>query len=298
MPAPMKPFDHLLAATDLSAPARRAAERAALLSRETGAALELLHVADLAPLDRLRRLMNASAADMSQRVLGAAQVRLDALAQALRERYGVDAVRRVVAGSLITELSGRASELASGLLVCGARGESVLRHHLLGSTASRLLGGTDCPLLVVRQVAHEPYRRVLVPVDLSAASPRVIAQALRLAPAAEFVLLHVFEVPFEAKLRYASVDAATLDHYRLVTRDEALQAMQRLCDEAALPAGRTHQLVVHGDPAAQVMQIEQEQECDLIVIGKHGEGALPEFLIGSVTEQVLAESQADVLVCP
>lgn len=294
----MKPFDHLLAATDLSAPARRAVERAALLSRETGAPLELLHVADLAPLDRLRRLMNASAGDMSQRILGEARLRLDALAQALQARYGVDPARRVVAGALIAELSGRARELAGGLLVCGARGESVLRHHLLGSTASRLLGSAACPLLVVKQVAHEPYRRVLVPVDLSAASLPVITQALRIAPAAEFVLLHVFEVPFEAKLRYASVDTATLDQYRLVARDEALQTLQRLCDEAALPPERVRQLVVHGDPAAQVLQAEQEQECDLIVIGKHGEGVLPEFLIGSVTEQVLAESQADVLVCP
>lgn len=294
----MKPFDHLLAATDLSAPARRAVERAALLSHETGAPLELLHVADLAPLDRLRRLMNASTSDMELRVLGAAEAKLDVLVQAVRKRYGVQALARLAAGSLIAELSRRAAELVSGLLVCGARGESVLRHHLLGGTASRLLGRTNCPVLVVRQVPHEPYRRLLIPVDLSAASQPAIAQALRIAPAAEFVVLHVYEAPFEAKLRYASIDAATLEHYRQVTRGEALRALERLCDQAALPVERTSHLVVHGDAAARIVECQEEQECELIVIGRRGEKSLPEPLVGSVTGRVLAESQEDVLVCP
>ena len=42
----MPPLQRVLAATDLSAPARRAAERAALLCKETSAALVLLHVAN------------------------------------------------------------------------------------------------------------------------------------------------------------------------------------------------------------------------------------------------------------
>jgi len=37
-------------------------------------------------------------------------------------------------------------------------------------------------------------------------------------------------------------------------------------------------------------------DCDLIVLGKHGESMVEELLLGSVTKQVLAESQGDVLV--
>ena len=52
------------------------------------------------------------------------------------------------------------------------------------------------------------------------------------------------------------------------------------------------------DPEVSDMIIEQEQECDcdLIVVGKHGESVLEELLLGSVTKHVLAESQCDVLV--
>jgi nucleotide-binding universal stress UspA family protein len=46
----MTKLKQLVAATNLSAPSRHAVERAALLSQETGASLDLLHVANLAPL--------------------------------------------------------------------------------------------------------------------------------------------------------------------------------------------------------------------------------------------------------
>ena len=44
--------------------------------------------------------------------------------------------------------------------------------------------------------------------------------------------------------------------------------------------------------------VEQEQvlDCDLVVIGKHGQSAAEDLLLGSVTKHVLAEGQSDVLV--
>lgn len=42
--------------------------------------------------------------------------------------------------------------------------------------------------------------------------------------------------------------------------------------------------------------MEQELSSDLVVIGKHGSHVVEELLLGSVTKQVLAESQCDVLV--
>ena len=292
----MKPFRRILATTDLSAPARHAAERAALVSRETTAQLDLLHVANLAPLERLRQLMGSSQAELEARVLDAARRKLIDLAGLIHERFGVVANPRVAAGALLAELARETDALAADLLVCGAKGESVIRHFVLGTTALRLLSTTRCPVLVVKQPPHEPYRRLLVPVDFSASSLRAVRQARRIAPRADIVLLHAFDVPFEGKLRYASVDDEIIHHYRIVARQEALQKLQALRDQAGLPVVGTSLVVLHGDPTFRITEQEQECDCDLIVVGKHGEGMLEELFLGSVTKHVLAESQGDVLV--
>ena len=51
----MPALKHLIAATDLSAPARQAADRAARLAHETGATLTLLHVPPVRPLQDLQQ---------------------------------------------------------------------------------------------------------------------------------------------------------------------------------------------------------------------------------------------------
>ena len=292
----MNRFNRILAASDLSAPARHAAERAALVARDTATPLDLLHVANLAPLERLQRLIGATPLAMEQRVLEAARHVLAALAADLQQRHGVAVGSHVHTGRLLERLALKADELAAGLLVCGARGESVIRHFMLGSTAMRLLGTAKCPVLVVKQMPHETYRRLLVPVDFSPCSLRVIGHARSIAPQAEIVLLNVCDVPFEGQLRYASVDDDTINRYRVVARQEATWKLQALRDEAGLDPDGCSLVVLHGDPTTRIIQQEQERDCDLIVLGKHGEGQIEAMLLGSVTKHVLAESQGDVLV--
>ncbi len=292
----MTSLTRILAATDLSAHARHATERAALVSKDTAAPLDLFHVANLAPLERLRQFIGSTSGELERQVLDSAREKLHDLAAALEQRYGVAAGTQAVTGSLLLELNKQIDNLAAGLLVCGAKGESVIRHLVLGTTALRVLSTTALPVLVVKQAPHEPYRRLLVPVDFSPASVRAIRHARSIAPTADLVLLHAFEVPFEGKLRYASVDQNIIAHYRIVARQEAAQKLQALCDQAGLSHAHTHQIVLHGEPSLRIIEQEQEQDCDLIVIGKHGESALEELLLGSVTRYVLDESQGDVLV--
>ena len=292
----MKPFQHILSATDLSAHARHAVERAALICRETGACLDLLHVATLGPLERLRQLMGIAPADMEAHILNAAQKNLLDLAISIQQRFDVTAGVHVVAGALLPTLAKEADARATDLLVCGAKGESGIRHFTLGTTASRMLSTTTRPMLVVRQQAHEAYRRVLVPVDFSPSSLGAIQQARRIAPDAEIVLLHVFDVPFEGQLRYANVEEEMIHQYRILARQEATQKLQALRDDSGLSTHNSHLVVLHGDAALRIIEQEQEADCDLIAMGKHGENLLEDLLLGSVTRHVLTEAQGDVLV--
>lgn len=288
----MTPLNHVLVATDLSASARHAAERAALLSKAQGAALDLLYVANPAPYERLKHALVPDD-DLLKRVLHSAGDNLRALADMLFHRYAISAGVQVEPGSVVTQITHVVQDKHSKLLVCGAKGQSLAR-RVLGSTVQRMLNRMQCPMLVVKQAPREAYRSVLVPVDFSPSSLRAIELAKTIAPQAEIILLHVFEAPFEGSMRFAYIDQDTLTHYRNVIKKDAVEQLAALGEAAGLADAR--QIVVHGDAAWRIVEKQQELDCDLIVVGKHGENALEELLVGSVTKHVLSESQCDVLV--
>lgn len=291
----MSPLDHILVATDLSTSARNAAERAAHLSKEQQVALDLLYVANPAPFERLKQLV-APGDDLLKRVLDTAGEKIRALAAMLFQRHDIAAGVQVAHGSVTTEITRVVQDKRSDLLVCGAKGQSVARRLLLGSTVQKMLNCMPCPLLVVKQAPRDTYRTLLVAVDFSPSSLRSIELARAVAPQAEIILLHVYEAPFEGSMRFAHIDHDTLTHYRNVVRKDALKQLAALSETAGVADAR--QIVVHGDPGWRIAEQEQQLECDLIVVGKQGESALEELLIGSVTKHVLNESQCDVLVSP
>lgn len=291
----MNPLKHILVATDLSPYARNAAERAAYLSKAQQASLDLLYVANPAPFERLKQLVVPDD-DLLKRVLDSAGEKIHALAAMLFQRYDISAGAQVASGSVTTEITRVVQYKHCSLLVCGARGQSVARRLLLGSTVQKMLSRMPCPLLVVKPAPRDAYRTVLVPVDFSPVSLRAIELARRIAPQAEIILLHVYEAPFESSVRFAHIDHDTLTHYRNVIRKDAVAQLAALSKAAGMPDAR--QIVVHGDPGWRIAEQEQELECDLIVVGKQGTSALEELLVGSVTKHVLSESQCDVLVSP
>lgn len=286
----------LLAITDLSAPARHAVERASLLSKAMDGTLDLLHVADLQPLARLRVLLADSPAGMEQKIIDTAQQKINELATTMQQRHGIAVRAEVVTGNLLAEINKACSAHQTRLLVCGAKGESFLRHMALGTTAVRMLDSATCPVLVVKQPARRSYQRVLIPVDFSSASLPVIQHAQAIAPDAEIVLMHAFHVPFEGKMRYAQLDQDTVRRYQVIAKQDAMEKLQALRDRAQLAADKTWLVVVEGDAALRIMEQEQECDCDLIAMGKQGENALDELLLGSVTKQVLGACRSDVLV--
>ena len=288
----MTSLNHVLVATDLSTSARNAAERAALLSKAQHAALDLLYVANPAPFERLKQVVVPDE-HLLKRVLETAGEKIHQLAAMLFERYDIDAGVQVAPGAVVSEITRVVQDKRSNLLVCGAKGQSLAR-RLLGSTVQRMLSRMLCPLLVVKQAPRDAYRTLLVAVDFSPSSLRTIEQAKAVAPQAEIILLHVFEAPFEGSMRFAHIDQDTLTHYRNVIRKDAVDQLAALSEAAGLANAR--QIVVHGDPSWRILEQEQELDCDLIVIGKQGESALEELLIGSVTKHVLNDSQCDVLV--
>jgi nucleotide-binding universal stress UspA family protein len=294
----MNALARLLAATDLSAPARHAVERAALVARAAGAQLDLVHVTGFSRLDELRRLVAGLPEDVTARMREQTELLVDALAATVQERHGLQPATHVADGPLLKSIDATARAVSADLLVLGARGASMLRHLVLGSTAARLIDFFARPVLVVKRPAASDYRCVLVPVDFSDASLPALRLARAVAPTARLVLMHAYEAPFEGKLVVAGVEERYLQEYRNQARAEAEQRMQELCDAAGLAQEGVLRIVARGSPMLRILEQEDEQDCDLIVVGRQGQSRMEDFLLGSVSRRVLAEAEADVLVLP
>ncbi|RDE49488.1 MAG: universal stress protein [Candidatus Accumulibacter meliphilus] len=293
----MKPITRILAATDLSAPARHAVDRGFCIAADTHARYTVMHATELDALDSLSDLLGADSREIKRRLADDARATLLRLLADPAHNRGVAADARIVSGAPLKVIAEEADALDADLLIVGARGESFLRHALLGSTASRLLRkSVQRPVLVVKQAPHESYRCLLIPVDFSPASAQAIRLGRQLVPKAEIVLLHVFELPYEGKLRFAGVEDGVIHGFLETARRERRQQLHQLAASAELASGDYAPLVRHGDPAQLIAAVEQEQACDLVIVGKHGRHTAEDLLLGSVTKRVLAESQCDVLV--
>lgn len=288
----------LLVATDLTAMSRHAAHRAAMLARHTGAALELLHVLEAPALLELRRLLGSSENDLEQRIEKQGREALQQLVEEVEQQHGVRGRWHLTRGPVLGAVTAQARKNDVTMLVVGASSGAMLRHWLLGATTDRLLRTTTRPILFVRQLPHEPYRRLLVPMDFSACSKAVLARAREIAPDAQLLLLHVCTLAYEGKMRFAGIDDATISHYRRQARRDAQAGLQRLADEAGLTSAQWTPVVTQGDPGRDILTQQVELDADLIVLGKHGVGMTSELLLGSVTQQVLGQAHCDLLVTP
>jgi nucleotide-binding universal stress UspA family protein len=282
----------LLAATDFSDPSRDAALRAAMLARQTGAKLELLHVMESSALNELRRLIGEDGEALQKRLRLQAQGTLSQLAAEISDPLGVRCGEHLLEGAVLKIIAAQADLLNASLLVLGARGEG---NWLLGAITERVLRKTLRPVLAVRQRPKEAYQSVLVPVDFSPWSRGAIGLAQAVAPQAELILMNVFEVPFEGKMRFAGVDEEVILRYRNSARREAVAALEKIAADARA-VGNWRSVVVHGDAAFRILGQEKDQGADLVVLGKHGVGVAEELLLGSVTKHVLIRASCDVLV--
>lgn len=293
----MKPIKKILAATDFSETAGHAVERAAVLAAREGAGLSLTHVISRGTLNALHDLLAPDASDeMEDALVKESLDRLHAVAAEVAKRHAVTPDVSVSAGSALRQIDAYANSSNADLLVLGAHGSGFIRDMLLGSTTDRVLRKTTRPLLVVKRPAGADYARVLIPVDFSDRSQEAIDFARTVAPNAELILVHAFEVPYEGKLRQAGFEEKRLDEIRKASRQEALKRLEDLVEHSGVPADKIRCILVYGQPASGILEQARTHDCDLIAMGKQGLRMLEELVLGSVTRQVLEQSPCDVLV--
>jgi len=138
-------------------------------------------------------------------------------------------------------------------------------------------------------------KRILVPVDFSAASRAAVFRAAELADAlgATVELLHVLDLPKTHHMAaefYVPLPA----EYREAVKRRVEEHLKDWLATASISSAVGHRLV-DGKPSAEIVKYAQEHAIDLIVIGTHGRGAVSQLLLGSVADKVIRTAPCPVL---
>jgi nucleotide-binding universal stress UspA family protein len=145
------------------------------------------------------------------------------------------------------------------------------------------------------------YKHILFPTDGSERSAHALKHAIGLAKVvgAKITALHVvpeyyppvyedsgpFDPEIEARFEREAVNRA----------ERFLSQVTGEAEAAGVPAGAVHVTSYH--TADTIINVAEEQGCDLIVMSSRGRSGLASLLLGSETKKVLAHARTPVLIC-
>ena len=289
----MDTIKRILAATDFSQLGNEAVRRAALLAARDDAELLLVHA-----FPRLSALDAAFGArdSLPTRLRAAAETNLDTRVDVARAA-GAGRVRREIAeGSAHRAVADAAESFRPDLVVIGAHGKGALQQLFLGGTASRLLAHAACPVLVTRRPVERDYDQALATVDFGPRSAAVLRAALVVAAHARVTLLHAYQAPFEAKLRYKGFSEEDIERYAATEARAAERNMTALLADPELAGLAIECRIVHGHPNPALFDAANQLNADLVVAGRHGGSRLEEAVLGSISRFLAYYAPCDVLV--
>jgi nucleotide-binding universal stress UspA family protein len=146
------------------------------------------------------------------------------------------------------------------------------------------------------------YKKILVAYDNSEPARKALASALELAEAnlAESVLLITVNDDKQAEdpaFEIASLMAGGLlsDDTENAKKARIVEIKEKIRDKFGDTADKVEILALRGKPAEVIVNTAKDMDCDLIIMGRRGVGAI-QSLLGSVSTQVLRESSLPVLV--
>ncbi len=125
------------------------------------------------------------------------------------------------------------------------------------------------------------YSQLLLAYDGSENSERALSRAISLAKEHGAALSIVVVVP-------PSAYEETVENGRKILGKAAATAKRVL--------GEVSEVLRDGQPADEILQVAEEQNVDLIVIGRRGISGIERFLQGGVSSAVVSHSKCDVLV--
>ena len=197
------------------------------------------------------------------------------------------------------------------LVVLGTRGRTGLKRFLLGSVSEWVLTEAPCSVLIVRKKSGSRPNKskrlnFLIGTDgsLDANVAVEYLRQLKFPRSSHLTVCHILEKQ-EALQTELSAQLGLTGRFDLKkltgeirkTREQRGKELLKTCAGKLSRRGLTiEKLLMHGDPADQLLTISQRKKIDLLVVGSRGITGLRRFLLGSVSHKLVRHAPCSVLV--
>jgi len=198
------------------------------------------------------------------------------------QRAGLEVSWRVLReGGVSLAVLRESQKSAAQLILLSTRGRSRMERWLLGSHSEEIIRGASCPVLVLNLGARLRPGKILITLDGSVFSERVLEPMTRWASQTGMAvtLLTVCCPPLAHEQPQAM--SAYLEGLRSGLERRGVVCSQRLA---------------FGDPAPSIVEIAREDGFDLVVLVSHGRQGRDRFWLGSVAESVMRHNECATLI--
>lgn len=268
-------MQQILAALDLTAHGDRVFDRAAQLAAQHRAHLTLLHVAE------------ETAPDLKA---------LEAAFGAYVRAEGQTADIRIETGDPGAQIASAACEIKANLVVVGLQHHHPVADFFLSSVVQATIRQCVAPMLVAVNRVTGPYRRVLVATDFSPCARRAFHAGVNLAPDAAFEILHVYETPFPAFVKFNAEELRDYEHARRAQIEADIQEELAALIQEGGKALKAVPRIVRGETSGGIFETVRQIHPDFLAMGLSGHGFAA--LTGSRTLDFLNAPSCDLLVVP
>lgn len=289
---------NIVVGVDFSYFSQCALKQAVRIAGWNQAKMHALHVVDTSTITHLKEFWNCNRAligsqDAVEKIRTAAQKRLEEM---VRQIENVSLCADAITGVPLVELLRRVRDNSADLLVLGSNGSSDPVKGA-GVLATKCVRKAATKVLLIRADHAESFKNVVVCVDFSESSHRVIEQAIRIAQqdGASLRLLHVFSPPWGGANDYVPQPSSEDEQLYADSLKERMQIAIAPFESEVRALQVETSVVANARESDGIVQFIKNTSADLVVVGTRGRTGMRAVLLGTVAEHIVRESPCSVL---
>lgn len=288
----------IVAATELSATANVATERAAGLAKAWGVPLHVLTVVG-SGVDFDLYQSPTPDSDTCQAATKIKQPMVQAFAEALANQYAIEVHWAIRCGKASTEIAKFIDQQADSLLVVGEHTQHWVKDLFIGGTALKVLQQSGRPVLLSRGKTDAPINTVLVAIDGSEASVNALKLVCNTFANADIHAIHAYPQDDLDRMRLDGRTDDEIANHKSAAREAAEARLSDFKKKVAQHcASNIRWISLPGHPVSVILDHLEDHPCDLLVMARHGRGLIDQVFVGSVLHNLLYHARTNILVVP